>query len=156
MSVARVTVAAALLAQLMAANGFLSSNQFVKNGRRLTKPEQAAAPGEPGLYLVKPSEDYKYSDNDESRGVPAKREISFVAVVYTDVGTDADAVPADLIDTLLDAIDAALQSGLDPGTFKQTLGGLVDDCRIEGRIEFSPGDSQGKGETIIPITVVLP
>lgn len=146
----RKQIAAALLAQL---NG---GNKFVKTGRRDNAPEQAASPGEPGLFLIKPRESYSY-DKDQN-GVPPVRELRFLAVVYTDVGTDPNAVPADVIDDLLDAIDAALAptvvDQINNGG-RQTLGGLVYDCRIVGEPELAPGDSQGKGQTIVPVHVTL-
>jgi hypothetical protein len=151
----RKAIAAALLAQLLTANNYLSSNKFVKSGRRLTKPEQAASPGAPGLYLVKPKERPEYTDGGKSRGVPPMREFYYLAVIYTNVGTDATAVPADIIDDLLDAIDAALENNLDDEG-RQSLGGMVYDVRIEGESEFFPGDAVGTGESVIPITVVVP
>jgi hypothetical protein len=148
----RKAVAAALLALLTA------SGAFPNSGRRLRKPEQAASPGRPGLYLIKPRETYRY-DSADQQGVPTVRLMEFLAVLYTDVGADETAVPADLIDDLLEVIDAALK----PGTFdmlqnggRLTLGGLAYSVRISGDPEFAPGDTQGKGMTVIPIQVVLP
>ena len=147
----RKAIAAALLAQLNA------GGQFANVGRRDRAPEQAAAPNRPGLFLLKPREHYRYDGDD--RGVPPVRELSFLAVIYTDVGTDAKAVPADIIDDLLDAIDAALAPGVPDqmnNGARQTLGGLVYDCRIDGEAtECAPGDQVGKGETVVPIVVVM-
>lgn len=151
-TISRKSIAAALLTQLM------SGGQFVGNGRRLRAPEQAASPGKPGIYLVKPREHYRYAGGEQERGTPPVREFSFLAVIYTDVGSDETAVPADVIDDLLDAIDAALAPSvmdqLQNGG-RQTLGGLVYDCRIEGEPDLAPGDIQGKGESAIPIKVTL-
>ena len=147
----RKSIAAALLAQLT------QGSQFAKSGRRDRAPEQAAAPTAPGLYLLKPRETYRYSDG-AGRGVPPVRELYFLAVIYTDVGANASAVPADVIDDLLDAMDQALAPSpadqLANGA-RQTLGGLVYDCRIDGEVECAPGDLQGKGQTVVPIKVVL-
>ncbi len=90
----RKSIAAAQLAQLT------HDGQFTKSGRRDRAPEQAAAPNAPGLYLLKPRETYRYSD-DAERGVPPVRELLFFALIYTDVGSNASAVPADVIDDLL-------------------------------------------------------
>lgn len=145
----RKAIAAALLAQLT--NG----QSYANTGRRDRAPEQAASPGAPGLILVKPDENYKY---DSGYGVPPVRDLHFFAVIYTDVGNVQNAVPADVIDDLMDAVDAALAPTiLDQmnNNGRQSLGGLVDDCRVDGKVEFAPGDVQGKGTTIVPITVVL-
>lgn len=148
----RKAIAAALLAQLN------SGNVFTTAGRRLRAPEQAASPGNPGLFLIKPKETYKY-DSDDEQGVPPHRELEFLAVIYTDVGAVENAVPADVIDDIMDAIDAALAPGvvdqLSNGG-RQTLGGLVYSARIIGDPMFAPGDIQGKGSTTVPIRVVLP
>ena len=147
----RKAIAAALLTQLT------SGGQFTTYGRRNAAPEQAASPGKPGLFLIKPRESYKYA-NEEQHGVPPVRDMEFLAAMYTDVGADATAVPADVIDDLLDAIDTALAppvlDQLQNGG-RQTLGGLVYDCRIEGDVELAPGDEQGKGQVAIPIRVIL-
>jgi hypothetical protein len=147
----RKSIAAALLAQLT------QGGQFIKSGRRDRAPEQAAAPNAPGFYLLKPRETYRYSD-DAERGLPPVRELLFFALIYTDVGSNASAVPADVIDDLLDAVDQALApSPTDQITNggRQTLGGLVYDCRIDGEVECAPGDLQGKGQTLVPIKVTL-
>lgn len=147
----RKAIAAALLKQLT------SGGQFTLSGRRDRAPEQAASPEKPGLFLIKPRESYKYA-SEEEHGVPPVRDLQFLAAVYTDVGADPNAVPADLIDDLLDAIDTALappaMDQLQNGG-RQTLGGLVYDCRIEGDVELAPGDEQGKGQVAIPIRVIL-
>jgi hypothetical protein len=147
----RKAIAAALLARLT------SGGQFTLSGRRNAAPEQAASPDKPGLFLIKPRESYKY-DNEQQHGVPPVRDMEFLAAVYTDVGANPSAVPADIIDDLLDAIDTALAPNfadqVNNGA-RQTLGGLVYDCRIEGEVELAPGDSQGKGQVAIPIRVVL-
>lgn len=144
----RKAIAAALLALL---NG---QSTFTKVGRRLVDPEQAAAVNQPGLFLIKPTEKYTRDD----RGTPGVKTMDFYAVIYTDVGNDANAVPADVIDDLLDIIDVQLRpTGADlVETGRQTLGGRVYDCRISGDPDIAPGDANGKGETVIPIEVILP
>lgn len=148
----RKAIAAALLAVLAPPGG-----PFVNSGRRLRKPEQAASPNKPACYLIKPKESYKYA-NDEQQGVPSVRSMDFLAVIYTDVGADENAVPADVIDDILDALDTALApTGTDQVRYggRTTLGGLVYSVRIEGEPYFAPGDVQGKGSTTVPIKVWL-
>jgi hypothetical protein len=147
---ARKAIAAALLTQLTASGGFANS------GRRDRAPEQAAAPDKPGIFLVKPREHYRY--DGDNRGVPPVRELYFLAAIYTDVGADETAVPSDAIDDLLDAVDTALAPGVQDqlaNSGRQTLGGLVYDCRVEGDVEIASGDVLGKGTTAVPIVVVL-
>lgn len=148
----RKAIAAALLAQLTA------GGQFVATGRRLRAPEQGASAGKPGLFLIKPKERYAYDGGERERGVPPVRTLQFLAVIYTDVGNDETAMPADVIDDLLDAIDSALAPSLldqMQNGARQTLGGLVYDARAEGDADLAPGDVQGKGTTVVPIKVIL-
>jgi len=148
---ARKTIAAALLTKLTAGGAFTAS------GRRDSKPEQAASIGAPGLFLLKPREVYTYESG--ANGVPPVRDLHFLALIYTDVGTtDPTQVPADVIDDLLDAIDTALAPSPSDQVMngaRQTLGGIVYDCRIEGDVDIAPGDVQGKGMVLVPIRVVL-
>ena len=150
MTVTRKAIAAALLKQLNV------GDQFAATGRRDNKPEQAASPERPGIFLLKPREVYSYGA--DQHGVPPVREFHYQALMYTDIGSDQTAVPADLVDDLLDVIDAALAPGfvdqVNNGG-RQTLGGLVYDCRVEGDVELAPGDVQGKGMVLIPIHVIV-
>lgn len=145
----RKAVAAALLKQLT------SGGQFNQYGRRLTNPEGAASPGKPALFLIKPNENY----TTENEGTtPPVRTLDFYAVIYTDVGNDETAVPADVIDDLLDAVDTQMAPGavdqLRNGG-RQTLGDLVYNAYVSGEPDIGPGDEQGKGSTVVPIKVVL-
>lgn len=143
----RKAVAAALLTLLTPAGSpFFAGN----TGRRLRNPENSAQPGQPGVYVIKPHEKF-----DRSKSLlPAKRDMNFLAVIYTDVGADENAIPADVIDDLVDYVEAQLAP--DTITGRQTLGGLVQSVVIDGDANFSPGDETGKGETVIPIRVTLP
>lgn len=144
----RKAIAAALLAQLTTGGAFTST------GRRLRDPENAAAPNAPALFLVKDRESYQAEDGS----VPPVRTLNFLAVIYTDVGSDETAVPADVIDDLLDVIDANLKpsvaDALDNGGFC-SLGGIVYSAYVSGEPEIAPGDKAGKGVTAVPIKVVL-
>jgi hypothetical protein len=121
----------------------------------LTNPEGAAQPGKPALFLIKPDE--KYEDSNEGT-TPPVRVLNFYAVIYTSVGNDETAVPADVIDDLLDAVDNALKppyvDQLKNGG-RQTLGDLVYNAYVDGEPDIAPGDEQGIGTTVIPIKVVL-
>lgn len=144
----RKAIAAALLAQLAPAG-----SPFANVGRRLRDPEGSAKPGAPALYLIKPLEKV---DRLSPLGLP-KRDLHFLVVIYTDVGEDETAIPADVIDDLLDYVDGQLTpSGADGQLGRVTLGGLVHSVLIDGDINFAPGDTTGKGETVIPIRIMMP
>ena len=56
------------------------------------------------------------------------------------------------INSVLDAIDAALAPS---GEARQTLGGLVSHCRVDGTVMRDPGDLDGDGMVIVPISITL-
>lgn len=148
----RSQVAAALLALLAQQPGSPFAQGNV--GRRLRNPEGSATPGNPGLFLIKPHEKF-----DRSKSLdPPKRDMLFLAVIYTDVGEDETAIPADVIDNLIDYVEGQIETftGADAMYGRQTLGGLVQSVLIDGELVFSPGDENGKGETIVPIRVTFP
>jgi hypothetical protein len=127
---------------------------FPTVGRRLPDPETLSGGTFPALYLIKPSETYTY--DGEGDAVPPTRVLDFLAVIYTDFNAQPNVVIADVIDDLMDGIDAAIApSGSDYLTSRQTLGGLVYNCVVYGEPKFAPGDEQGKGETLVPIRVTL-
>jgi hypothetical protein len=61
------------------------------------------------------------------------------------------------INAALDAIDAALApSGLDLATGRQTLGGIVHDCKINGVPVRDTGDLDGDGLAVVSVRLVAP
>jgi hypothetical protein len=57
----------------------------------------------------------------------------------------------------LDALDAALApSGLDIAAGRQTLGGVVYDCRVIGVPIRDVGDLDGDGLAVVAVRLVLP
>ena len=141
----REAVSEALFAKLQSTGAFPTAT------RRNASPETIALPGQPALVLAKHHERY------EKKGiaVPPVRTITFVAILYIDVGAVAAAIPDAILNPLQDAIDAALVA--DNGqTGACTLGGLVQSAMIVGEPLMSPGDKTGRGTAIIPIEVILP
>lgn len=72
--------------------------------------------------------------------------------------TDKMTIGATQVNTILQAIKSALYPTTiqDRSTNRQSLGGLVQSCRIVGRILKDPGDLDGIGLLIIPIIIVMP
>jgi hypothetical protein len=76
-------------------------------------------------------------------------------VVYTDASSkDPSFVPATQINDICDALDSALAP--EPAYRRQTLGGLVDHCRIDGEVKKVPGDIDGDGMIWASILINLP
>ena len=64
---------------------------------------------------------------------------------------------ASAINAALDAIDAALApQGLDLASGRQTLGGLVHDCKISGVPVRDTGDLDGDGLAVVAVRLIAP
>jgi hypothetical protein len=98
-------------------------------------------------------------DDDEwtgSGGLQLVRTLACKLFIYTDA-SDPSTIGATQLNNINDALDAALApSGGDVMTNRQTLGGLVSSCRIKGRRFKDPGDLDGDGLLIVPISIVWP
>lgn len=78
---------------------------------------------------------------------------SWVLYVPSDPNNDDD-VPAIAVNDLLDALEAAITpAGL---LQQQTLGGLVHHAYIDGTVMKVPGDDDGQGMIVVPITILVP
>lgn len=92
-----------------------------------------------------------------AQAFPAKVTLDVEVWIYSDAGEDPDAVPEDTLRDLIDTLEAALQpqpGGLDFIQQKQTLGGVVDRCWIEGEIEYYPSDTDQKAKAIVPLKIL--
>lgn len=89
---------------------------------------------------------------------PAVRTMTAEIWLFIATGLDPKEVPATTLDDLLDAIDPVSGGVLNPGPMfrQQTLGNLVTDCYIEGKIMKIPGDLDGMGVAMIPVKIVMP
>jgi hypothetical protein len=66
-------------------------------------------------------------------------------------------VGAALLNNVMDAFDAAFAlSGSDLLVGRNTLGGMVYNCRIDGKALKDPGDIDGDALLIVPIKLILP
>ena len=78
-----------------------------------------------------------------------------VGAVYTDVGTDKNAIPMTQINYFIEAIEAALAPDM-LALNRFTLGGLVFNCMLDGEGIRAAGDTTGKSVAAIPIKIILP
>jgi hypothetical protein len=141
----RETIITALFTKLAA------SGDFVTTGRRNRDPESIPSNQTPALMLVEHSEKYAVP----SPSLPVKRTINLRAILYTDVGDDDNAIPAMVVNNLLDGVDAALVPD-DPTSQRCTLGGLAYSVKIDGDVIKAPGDVTGKGLAIVPLQILIP
>jgi hypothetical protein len=71
--------------------------------------------------------------------------------IYVDVANQT-AVPSSLLNPLIQAVCSALEP--DPDEENQTLGGLVQWCRLGGQIEINEGIITGKAIAVIPVEML--
>ena len=145
MSASREQALTALLAVLS------KSGEFKLIGRRNRDPEAIGPDQSPALLLLEHSEIYKRP----SINLPPIRQLTVMAVVYNDVGSDENAIPSSAVNNVLDQIDALLKpDDMIKNVF--TLGGLVSSALIDGEVTKAPGDMTGKSLAIVPIKITFP
>lgn len=89
-------------------------------------------------------------------GASPKRRLDVKLFIYVDAH-DPRVAGAGLINTVLDALDAAFEpAGPDLPLGRVTLGGSVHSCAISGRPLKDPGDLDGDGLLVVPVQLVLP
>lgn len=121
---------------------------FTTTGRRLKHWSMVAE--QPALFLDDRGTDYPPHDS----GIPPKRTLMADVWIYANSGEDPDAVPATQLNSLIDAVEAALAPS--PVTNTLTLGGLVTHCWIEGRPEYFSGHLAGQAIAVVPIKMLVP
>jgi len=139
----REAIMEALLKQLAA------SGEFATVGRRNPGVETIPADNTPALLLLEAKETF----DRPSPMLPPKRTLHALAAIYYDVGNSQTAIPASIINGLLDGFETALAPD---ASGRCTLGDLVFSAMIDGEIEKAPGDRTGKGLAIVPIAILIP
>lgn len=119
---------------------------FVYSARRVRL--WGDVPGQPALCQAEHDEDIQQTTRLES-----KTTLNASWLIYQNTGADPTAVPAVENNLILDAVQALFPD--DPEDV-QTLGGLVHYCRISGKVFKDPGDLDGQGLIIVPITILVP
>jgi len=127
----------------------LTAATFNTSGRRLLLWSKVSS--FPALFVQSTGTHYPPR---EARTLPTKRTIMAELWVYTDVGKDPNANPEQGLNDIIDAVEAALQPGIN--AIAQTLGGIVSHAWIEGEIEQFPGVLDGIAKAIIPVKILVP
>jgi len=124
------------------------SASFVTSSRRLQLWTELSAAETPAIFMAEREEQY----DRKGEGLPPVVTLNVDLYIYTKPGLDSGMTPSSVLNPLLDAIDAALAPNTVTG--RQTLGGLVSHCRIEGKLFKDPGDIDGDGMAIVPIKIL--
>jgi hypothetical protein len=105
----------------------------------------------PALYLIEGNEVHAY----RSDGAAVRVELNCEAWIYTRVGAAEAAIPASMLNVLIDGVERALYSDL-PRSFRQNLGVHgVQYCRIEGEVQKDPGHTAQTALAVVPIKIVV-
>lgn len=126
---------------------------FKERSRRVKLFSDVPKTQQPALYQAEHAEVSTQVSN-----LPYKRTFAASWIVYQAVGSDPKAVPAIENNLILDALYAAIAPvPADRGhPQRNTLGGLVYHCFIDGEIFKDPGDIDNQGMMVIPIKLLVP
>ena len=137
----REAIYAALFAKLSAISG------LKKSSRRLLHWSDVSPADQPALFMARGSEQIQ-----QVTGQPSRVTLEAKVYVYAHV-TDPNAAPSTAINGLLDQITAAVAPGQGPQN-KQTLGGLVEHCWIDGEIVTDEGSLGDQAAAIFIIKML--
>lgn len=138
---ARETIMSALFALVS------SSAAFASSSRRIKLWGDTPSSDKPALFMYEREDMYTNGKN-----YLQIVEMNVDLFIYIDAGKDLSATPISVLNNLIDAIEAALKPN--PLTQRQTLGGLVSHCYIDGKIMKEPGDLDGDGIAVIPVKIL--
>lgn len=104
----------------------------------------------PALFMLKTGEDVQ-----QVEGMPPMITFDIELFIYTWANPQVeDPPPSAVMQDVLDAVYKALAPP--PIVGRQTLGGLVSHCWVEGKTIEVPGDLEGKGVAIVPLRILIP
>jgi hypothetical protein len=127
-----------------------ASASFKTSSRRLKLWSDVNAADKPAVFVAQRGEKYVQGSDATPQKVTLKADI----FIYTNAGKDPNVIPATILNNLVDAVNAAIAES--PVTGRQTLGGLVSHCWIEGDAMIDPGDIDGDGVAILPVRILIP
>ena len=134
-------------------NLVVGAADFAETSRRFVHWDQVSDNGQlPFLTMLKTGEVRARKSDTLSM-----LTLNYHVFVYISAGMDPKSIPDTAMNTMLDAIDAAVRpTGDDLAIGKQTLGGLVDHCYPLGDVFVDDGDVDGKGVAAIPFEILVP
>lgn len=136
----REAIYSALYAKLSQAAGFETVS------RRLQHWTDVAASAQPALFQAQVDE--------TAQTTPGLNSVFVLRVdvyLYANTQGDASLSPSTILNPLIDATLAAIAP--EPISGKQTLGGLVEYCVVDGRLVTDEGVLGNQGVCIIPIVM---
>lgn len=148
MTVTREQVSEALFSLLQ------TSYVYPVASRRFLSWDNVGSSAKPALFML----EYEEIHSRNKQPTPASRILMIEVLIFISDGLDPNTVPITTLNDLIDAIDPVSGGVLKADDIlqnRQTLGGLIYDCYIDGTILKVPGDVDGQGMATIPIKVVF-
>jgi hypothetical protein len=144
---AREQAVQALLALVTAAYPWASPPS-----RRLKLWSDVASTDRPACFLFEGG----FETYAAGAGPDPKRSLDVKLFVYVDAH-DPMTVGAARLNAIMDALDLAFApTGPDIALGRVTLGGAAYRCAIDGKPLKDPGDLDGDGLLVVPLTIILP
>jgi len=140
----REPIYAALFALVAAIPGIATAS------RRLSHWTEVAPAAQPALFQVQKAETI-----ERRTGLPPKHTLRLDLYLYANTANDPAVAPAQILNPLIDAIEALLLPG-DPLGLPQTLGGLVTHAWIDGTTETDEGVLGAQAVAIVPVAILVP
>lgn len=128
--------------------------RFVTISRKVRLFSDVPAEEQPSAFQAEPAEQVT-----EVTDMPSKTKMEANWIIYHQYGRDDPRALGTTENSLiLDALREVLKPKVgDPGYPKRnTLGGLVHHCYIEGRIFKEAGDLDGQAMLVVPIKLLVP
>ncbi len=124
-----------------------ASPAFATATRKIKTWEDCGIEQQPALLMRQMAERSTYK-----KGFPLvwRCDIALMLYVHTGAQMDDTVVPSQLLNPLLDAIEAAVRVD-DPGNQAATLGGLVSHCAIEGDVQIFEGSLGDEAVAVVPL-----
>lgn len=116
--------------------------------RRLKNAQDVAPADSPALYQVQGQQKAVYTEN--APGIIWDITATWIVVV---IDNDPTQPITPTLNPILDAIAAALAPS--PAQPRNTLGGLVETCAIDGNVEIFEGVLGDRAVAVVPIRIVL-
>jgi hypothetical protein len=144
MAATREQIMTALCARIFAISDFKTT------GRRAVLWSKVPFDKQPACFV----ENVKETTEHPNTMLAIRRMYAHV-VFYVQVGSNAEAEPSSPINKLLEALEAALLPD-DELRNTLTLGGLVQQCWIEGDTDIVQGGTDGQAMAVVPLQILIP
>lgn len=138
----REAIAEALFAKLKTVNGITTFSRRLRHWGCVPTGEQ------PSCFLSAGGEVYRHN----LRGIPAVVEMDYSIYFYAQ--SNDSLLPQTLQNNFLDGLDGILKPDSSMPEYALTLGGLVSDVRIDGKIETDEGLLGEQVVVIVPLKVI--